>query len=56
MILIFKLYVNIDPNENYLYLGQYINDVLNKYQDGLMILDFYNVHKNFNKQTKFCYN
>lgn len=52
MLLIFKSYVNIDSNENYLYLGQYINDILNKYQDGLMILDYYNVHKNLNFSMK----
>lgn len=52
MLLILKLYVNVDSNENDLYLGQYINDILNKYQDGLMILNYYNVHKNLNFSMK----
>lgn len=52
MLLIFELYVNIDSNENNLYLGQYINGILNKCQDGQMILDYFNVHKNLNFSMK----
>lgn len=33
-------------------LGQYVNGILKMYHDGLMVLDYYNVHKNLNYSMK----
>lgn len=33
-------------------MGQYVNDILKMYQDGLMVLDYYNVHTNLNYSMK----